>query len=321
VTVSTTLATQTTIQQTQSYTGDLRARGQVSVVPKTSGMIQTMAVDVGSQVKTVDTLALLDPSSAQAQVEKSKASIDQAQAKLAALLVGARAEDVAVAQATLDEARSKLANMQGGGRAEDIQVALQMLNSAQAKLDGMLHGRPESIQSAQDAVDAARAKLTTTLHGTTADVLASDQANVNSDTASLASAEAYAAIGATNAYTLENLQAQVNSARAAVDTATESIASADAALANLPGSTASDVPSPRAPTTRRARSCRSLKPHSSRITTPPRRRSQRTRQRSRRLRPVSIQRSQHRPRSSKASLHRVHRPQIRTLLIRHDEGV
>src|ERR1700694_1286283 len=105
VTVSTALATQTTIQQTQSYTGDLRAPGQVSVVPKTSGMIRTMAVGVGSQVKTGDTLAVLDPSSAQAQVDQSKASLDQAQAKLAALLVGPRAEDVAVAQATLDEAR------------------------------------------------------------------------------------------------------------------------------------------------------------------------------------------------------------------------
>ncbi|MDQ6670799.1 MAG: biotin/lipoyl-binding protein, partial [Chloroflexota bacterium] len=136
LTVSEAQATQTSIQQTQSYTGDLRAPGQVSVLPKAVGMIQAMAVDVGSQVKAGDTLAVLDSATAQAQVAQSQAALDQAQAKLAALQVGPRAEDVAVAQATLDQARSKLANLQAGGRTEDVQVAQQTLAAAQAKLDG-----------------------------------------------------------------------------------------------------------------------------------------------------------------------------------------
>ncbi len=149
VTVSVAQATQTTILQTQSYTGDLRAPGQVSVLPKAAGMIQAMAVDVGSQVKAGDTLAVLDSATAQAQVAQSQAALDQAQAKLAALQAGPRAEDVAVAQATLNQARSKLANQQAGGRSEDVQVAQQTLAAAHSKLSGMLEGRPESIQSAQ----------------------------------------------------------------------------------------------------------------------------------------------------------------------------
>src|SRR5436309_1376492 len=39
------------IQQTLSYTGSVRARSQITVVPKTAGRIQMLTVDVGSAVK------------------------------------------------------------------------------------------------------------------------------------------------------------------------------------------------------------------------------------------------------------------------------
>jgi multidrug efflux pump subunit AcrA (membrane-fusion protein) len=52
------------IQQTLSYTGDIRAREQVSVLPKGSGRIERLMVDVGSQVKAGDTLAILEQDNA-----------------------------------------------------------------------------------------------------------------------------------------------------------------------------------------------------------------------------------------------------------------
>src|SRR5438094_3863180 len=53
------------IQQTLAYSGDIRSREQVSVLPKSSGRIERMLVDVGSRVKAGDTLATLEQDSAQ----------------------------------------------------------------------------------------------------------------------------------------------------------------------------------------------------------------------------------------------------------------
>src|SRR2546423_529099 len=47
------------VQQSLAYSGDIRAREQVSVLPKTAGRIEQVLVDVGSRVKAGDTLAVL----------------------------------------------------------------------------------------------------------------------------------------------------------------------------------------------------------------------------------------------------------------------
>src|ERR1043166_4789534 len=49
------------IQQTLSYSGDIQARQQVSVLPKVTGRGETMLVDVGSRVKAGDTHGLYPP--------------------------------------------------------------------------------------------------------------------------------------------------------------------------------------------------------------------------------------------------------------------
>src|SRR5436305_5916648 len=58
-------ATRDAIQQSLSYSGDIRAREQVSVLPKSSGRIDSMLVDVGSRVKAGQVLATLEQESAQ----------------------------------------------------------------------------------------------------------------------------------------------------------------------------------------------------------------------------------------------------------------
>src|SRR5712692_8028234 len=64
LTVSEAQATQGSIHQTLSYTGELRAPGQVSILTRTAGTIQHLAVGVGSQVRAGDVLAIMDSSSA-----------------------------------------------------------------------------------------------------------------------------------------------------------------------------------------------------------------------------------------------------------------
>src|SRR5713226_5778989 len=116
-------ATRGSIQQTLSYSGDIRAREQVSVLPKATGRVEQVLVDVGSKVKAGDTIAILDQDNPQAQLLLARATLAQAQAKMASLQSGPRAEDVASAQAAVGQQQARLQNMRTGGRTEDIKGA------------------------------------------------------------------------------------------------------------------------------------------------------------------------------------------------------
>ena len=48
------------IQQTVTYSGDVRAKEQITVLPKASGRVQRVLVDIGSPVKAGDVLAELE---------------------------------------------------------------------------------------------------------------------------------------------------------------------------------------------------------------------------------------------------------------------
>ena len=111
------------IQQSLSYSGDIRSREQVSVMPKGTGRLERVMVDVGSRVKAGATLAVLEQDSVEIQVLQARAALAGAEAKLATMYVGARAEDVAAAEAALSQQVIRLHHMRSGGRAEDIRVA------------------------------------------------------------------------------------------------------------------------------------------------------------------------------------------------------
>src|SRR5947209_10007068 len=83
--VSAQTATRGGIQQTLSYSGDIRAREQVSVLPKATGRVEQVLVDIGSKVKAGDPIAVLDQDNPQAQLLLARATLAQAQAKMASL--------------------------------------------------------------------------------------------------------------------------------------------------------------------------------------------------------------------------------------------
>lgn len=205
------------IQQTIAYSGDIRAKSQINVLPKATGRIDQLLVDVDSQVKAGDTIAVLDQDTPSMQVLQARASLAQAQAKLATLQVGPRVEDVAAAQAGRDQQQARLQNMNNQGRSEDIKAAEAGLTAAQARYQSLLNGADDDVRQAQ-------------------------QSAVDADAAALSSAQAaYAALGAQNSANIQNLENQVDSLQSQINTAQAQIASADAALANLPGSSAADV--------------------------------------------------------------------------------
>jgi RND family efflux transporter MFP subunit len=233
------------IQQTLSFSGDVRARDQITVLPKATGRVQRVLVDIGSSVHSGDVVAELEQDSPEIAVLQARANLAAAQAKLATIQAGARPDDVSVAQEALAQQQSRLESMQAEGRPEDVAAAQSGLAAQTAKLNLMLSGgRPEAVGQAQAAVDAAQQKLALLQKGATDDVRQAAASAVSSDVAQVTATEAaYAALGGTSSADLQQLQNQVDALQAQVNAAQTSVGSAQAALDAQTGSSAADIQS------------------------------------------------------------------------------
>ena len=130
------------IQQSASFSGDVRAQNQITVLPKVSG-----------------------------RVLQAQANLSAAQAKLETIQAGARPDDVAQVQDALAQQQAKLAGLQAQGRPEDVAAAQAALAAQQAKLSLLQQGgRPDAIAQATAQVDAAAQKLALVQKGATDDV-------------------------------------------------------------------------------------------------------------------------------------------------------
>jgi RND family efflux transporter MFP subunit len=243
VSVPATAAERGEIQQTLSLSGDVRAQDQITVLPKASGRVEDVLVDVGSAVHAGDTIARLESDDPDLAVLQARAALSAAEAKLSTVEAGGKADDVTAAQETLAQQQAKLASLQAEGRPEDIAVAQAALAAQQAKLNLMLSGgRAEAVAQAQSGLDAAQQKLALVQQGATDDVRQAAVSAVNVDKAQVASAEAaYAALGGTSAADLQSLQNAVDTLNAQVAAAQSVINSTNAALASQTGASAADV--------------------------------------------------------------------------------
>jgi multidrug efflux pump subunit AcrA (membrane-fusion protein) len=229
------------ISSVLGYAGAVQSTQQVNVVARTSGTIQDLPVDVGSQVHRGDTLAILDQAALPAQLLQAQAGLLSARARLSLVEAGAKPEDVAAAEAQVTQAQIHLVALQQG-RPEDITSAQAGVDAAAAKLALLLKGATDDTrQAAQSAVDAdssgldaAQAALDN-FTGSSASDLQAAQSAVEGDRA------AYAAAGAA----LQNLwgsnASDLQAAQSAVDTDNAQVAAAQAALQNLSGTTVADL--------------------------------------------------------------------------------
>jgi RND family efflux transporter MFP subunit len=231
------------IQQTVAYSGDVRAREQITVLPKASGRVQSVLVDLGSQVHAGDVLAELEQDSPEIQVLQARANLAAAQAKLATVQAGPKADDVTAAEEGMAQQQSRLDSMQAQGRAEDVAAARAAVAAQTAKLNALQNGgRAESVGMANAALDAAQQKLALLQKGATDDVVQAAASAVNADTAQVTAAEAaYAALGSTSAADLESLRSQVDALTAQVNAAQTAVSSAQTALDSQKGSSAADI--------------------------------------------------------------------------------
>ncbi|GIW08488.1 MAG: secretion protein HlyD [Dehalococcoidia bacterium] len=147
------------IQASFSYTGDVRAKAQVAVIPRVSARIERVNVDIGSEVRRGDVIAELDRTTLQAQLRQAQGSLQSAQARLEGLQ-NPRAEDIAIARANLIAAQDRLDKLLNppATELEALRVAVAnaeaSLKQAQANYDRIAFEpdagrRPEAVQLEQ----------------------------------------------------------------------------------------------------------------------------------------------------------------------------
>ncbi len=141
----------------RTYSGEVRAKDQVSVTSKVSGRIEQIKVRAGDAVKAGEVLVVLEHSALDAAVKQAEATVASKEANLKKVQGGPRPEAVAAVQADLDSAKAKLDALLAGPTPEQVNDKQAALGSAQAKLAQRLAGpTKEQIQEKQDTLEMAK---------------------------------------------------------------------------------------------------------------------------------------------------------------------
>ena len=147
-----------------SGSGTVAAARVVALPFQQAGTITAVAVKVGDQVKTGQTLATIDASDLQLQLQQAQATQKAAEAKLAATKGGsATPQDLASAQASLDSAKAQLGQTKTGSATKaDIQSAQASLDAANAKLSALKNPTATDRSAVQSKVAQAQTALQST---------------------------------------------------------------------------------------------------------------------------------------------------------------
>lgn len=152
-----------TVIEDVSVTGSLSPSRKIELEPEVSGRIVKLNVDEGSAVKAGDVMAEIDSRDLNAKIASQRASLDSAKARLAELVAGTTAQELALAEAAVATATTKrdaavaakadavtaLANAKAN---YDIVVA-KSDTLMQAKVDALLLDYDKAVTDAKDAVE------------------------------------------------------------------------------------------------------------------------------------------------------------------------
>ena len=211
--ITTTLVTQGTIAATLVYSGNVQSRAQVNVVPKITGRIERLFVDVGDEVRQGETIAELDRATLDAQVQQAEAAVAVAQARLTQTQTGAKQEDVEAAEATVRQSQARLDQAIAGARPEEVSAARAQVGQAQSRLEALIAGpKPDDAAGLDSAIDQARATVDQTRAQLASSVAAMTEARFRLD-------QARAGLGGPNsrAEDITAAQAALNAARSRLD--------------------------------------------------------------------------------------------------------
>jgi HlyD family secretion protein len=138
---------------------------EVTVGAKVGGQIMQLFVDEGAQVKSGDTLLIIDRSDLEIQLAQAVANADAVTAQYTLAVRGARGEDITLAEATLKNAQDDLNRMENLSKessvsAKQLDDARTRYIVAQQTYDKLKNGlRPEEIEAARAHRDQASAAV------------------------------------------------------------------------------------------------------------------------------------------------------------------
>lgn len=137
-----------TLLLTLDATGSLGPHAEVVASFTSGGQVAEVLVEEGQQVEAGQPLARLDTDDLALQVAQAEANLAQVQA-------GARAEDIAAAEAAWRSAQANYEKVAAGSRAEDVAAAEAALRNAQANYEALL------ADPSEDEITVAAANLRT----------------------------------------------------------------------------------------------------------------------------------------------------------------
>ena len=145
-----------------TFTAPIQAKGSIAIVPRVNATLTKLDVDVGSKVRTGDTLVELDHTDLDAQVLAAQAAQATAEAKLAELKAGPKAEVVAAAQADLNAATARVKALQSARDNADVATLDQHVKDARSALDAAqaaMQPDAQAVSQAESTLQTAQQKL------------------------------------------------------------------------------------------------------------------------------------------------------------------
>lgn len=99
------------IAQEIAETGQVKKGEEINLSFQNSGRVEKIYVEVGDQVESGESLAKLETTQLQIQLEEAQANFDAQKARLTGLQVGTRTEEIQISQTLLDKAETELDNL------------------------------------------------------------------------------------------------------------------------------------------------------------------------------------------------------------------
>jgi len=160
------------IQQTLAYSGDIRSREQVSVLPRAPGASSGCWSMLAAASRLATHSLLSNRNSAQIAALQARATLAGAEASWRRCRSAQGADDVAAAEAGLIQQTGQLQNMLAGRPTEDILAGPAALEAQQARLDLMCKVVARSCSTGAAAVDSPMPNSPPSRRGSTNDIQA-----------------------------------------------------------------------------------------------------------------------------------------------------
>lgn len=123
------------LTNTTTVIGTLDAPKAVTIKSEVDGRIRQILIEEGATVQRGEVMFVMESDQLHSELSQAQAQLQNAQARLAQLKAGSRAEDIAEAKAKLNQAMARLENAKVGALPEEIDQAKAQIESAQAELD------------------------------------------------------------------------------------------------------------------------------------------------------------------------------------------